>query len=363
VVPGHQAERALQRAGQALALLYPDREYLLVSSGTAALQLALAATRGRSEKPCVALPAYACPDLGTAAIGAGYSVVLYDVNPETLQPDQTSLVAALQAGATHVIAAHLFGRLVDMPAVLRLAADFGAQVIEDAAQHAGASLGGVRGGSLAAISVLSFGRGKGLNAGGGGALLWQRGSLVDQEFKLADAASGRKQLAVAAVAGMLSHPLLYALPRSIPALGIGETRYHSPEPPRAMAGSTAVLLAAALEAEPLVLQQRRIIERWYDDRLTSARNVTLNRVDGSESGALRYPVRIDPATGKRLLSFGVARSYPRTLSSYREIAAVLHREVSTPGADELANTLHTLPTHSLLPERARTELVRAITER
>lgn len=360
---GQRGELALQNAAQALGERYPQRNILLLSSGTAALQLALSATRGTSNKPCVALPAYACPDLGTAAVGAGFAVALYDVHPTTLQPEQSSLLDALNAGATHVVAAHLFGRLVDVPEIMRAAEPFGAVVIEDAAQHAGGTLHGARGGALAPISILSFGRGKGLNAGGGGALLWSTAAIVDFAPAIEPAAPALKNVLVAGAAHMLSHPLLYALPRAVPALGLGQTQYHPPLPARAMHGASAALLNAALSAEPRMLQARRMVERRYDVQLAGDPQVTCEVLPGCESGALRYPVHLKPEQARRLVRLGVARSYPRTLAEYNEIKAVTTHTAPTPGANQLAATLHTLPTHALLSDAERQEIVHCITRR
>ncbi len=358
----HQhAASALDQAQLALKRLYPNRELLLVASGTTALQLALTATRDGVGRPCVALPAYCCPDLGSATIGAGFAAQLYDVDPLTLQPDYSSLVRALKAGATHVVAAHLFGRLVDVQAVSNIASEFGSVVIEDAAQHAGATLRGVRGGALAPLSVLSFGRGKGLNAGGGGALLWDSSVQGEYSFTLAPASPAGKQLLAAAAASVLSNPMLYSIPRNIPALALGETRYHAPQPPRAMHAATAALLVATLAAEPAALQERQRNEDWYERELSDHHALRVANLGGCVSGALRYPLRIKTGRADPLAPLGVARSYPRTLSDYPAINAVLSVKSPMPGATELAGTLHTLPTHGLLREHDRVRIVRSVT--
>ncbi|MGH7657720.1 MAG: hypothetical protein ACREL6_05755, partial [Gemmatimonadales bacterium] len=76
----------------------PEAE-LLVDSGTSALALAIAACGSgapaigasrdfRADAPSrVALPAWGCYDLATAADMAGATVRLYDLDPGTLGPD------------------------------------------------------------------------------------------------------------------------------------------------------------------------------------------------------------------------------------------------------------------------------------
>src|SRR5439155_325596 len=93
------------------------------------------------------------------------------VHPPLPSPELDSLTAALTAGARLVVVTSLYGVPVQWRAVLECAAAVGAAVIEDAAQGFGASWLGRPLGSLGAVSVLSFGRGKGWTGGRGGALL------------------------------------------------------------------------------------------------------------------------------------------------------------------------------------------------
>jgi dTDP-4-amino-4,6-dideoxygalactose transaminase len=337
---------------------------LLTDSGTSALALALRATTADgSEAPRVALPAYCCPDVGTAAIAARSRILLYDVAPDTLRPEPASLAAALTAGATHVVVAHLFGRVMELSDVVRMVEAHGAVLIEDAAQHAGGSVRGVRAGALAPWSVLSFGRGKGINAGGGGALLW---ATAEEQPLPAPPPSSRlrscKLLAGAWAGALLSDPRLYWMPASVPALGLGETRFREPQPVRGMPLAAAALLVAALDAEPSALAARQAVEQWYWEQLEGVSHLLLARPDpGTRSGALRFPVRIPVASAATLARHGVARSYPRTLADYPEIAAHLVASPGPlPGARALAATLHTLPTHDLLVPTNREQLVRAL---
>ena len=141
----------------------------LVDSGTSALAMAMrASTRAGGV---VALPGYACVDVGAAAIFAQLRVRLYDVDPVTLSADLDSVSRVLAQGADTIVVSHLYGYAADVPGVAALAAAHGAAVIEDAAQGAWGTLLGKRLGSFGPLSVLSFGRGKGMTGGGGGALL------------------------------------------------------------------------------------------------------------------------------------------------------------------------------------------------
>lgn len=351
------AEAALSDAHAALREIYSTRQVALTQSGTAALVLALRAT-AKSSNNTIALPAYCCPDIGAAAVFAGFRIVLYDVDPLTLEPDSDDIARCVDFGATHLLVAHLCGRIVDFPAFSALADRLGLVLIEDAAQHAGGTLRGVRAGSLARIAILSFGRGKGLNAGGGGAVLFD--PMLASIKPLPSAARHARQAigcAVAAVSDVLSHPSLFWLPSSVPALRLGETFYRDASEPEAINPAYARLLESALHHERATLAARRRNEVFYDEALRDGEKVTKIRSHSlSSSGALRYPVLIDAKLATTMTSLGVARLYPRLLDAYEQIRAVLvGSDRHYPGSARLAQQLHTLPTHELLTadERAR----------
>ena len=90
-----------QRASAAVIGLITEKfkahSVLLTDSGTSALTLAIHTLCGARSNRLVALPAYGCYDIATAADGADVKVVLYDVSPHTLGPDVTSLKRALSS--------------------------------------------------------------------------------------------------------------------------------------------------------------------------------------------------------------------------------------------------------------------------
>src|SRR6185437_9588828 len=156
---------ASERVRNAIAVEFGARDVLLTDSGTSALVLALR-TFAKVTMP-VAMPAYVCVDLIAAARRAGVRVRLFDIDPHTLSPDMDSLQRAMNAGVSAIVIAHLYGFPADMPTVMKMARDAGVPVIEDAAQHAGATIAGKSAGSFGDVTVLSFGRGKGTTSGRG----------------------------------------------------------------------------------------------------------------------------------------------------------------------------------------------------
>ena len=360
---GHQEERALAVLGSR----FPGRSITLTDSGTSALSLAISASAVMkpARAPLVALPAYGCPDLGTAAVGAGAHVVLYDLDPGTLQPDFDSVGDALAAGATHVVIAHLYGRAADVGTARLLAAATGAIVIEDAAQGADAFWGGVSAGNLADWSILSLGRGKGYNAGGGGILLGpteQAGRVLPDDAGVPTWRRELRHSATAMLTQWLSHPALYGIPAGMPALGLGDTRYHPPSPPTRITRGALSLLGSALQQSARAAEARRRREQQYRNALHACPGVQLPVPHPSSvSGALRVPVLVEPSRAAPLHHLGVVRSYPRTLEAYPEIATRVSDLRSMPGARQLAALMHTLPTHQQVRARDIDRIVQTLT--
>ena len=101
--------------------------------------------------------------------------------PETCLLDPERLPAAIGRATKAVIATHLYGRMVDMQAVLAFAERAGIPVIEDAAQAHGTQRNGARAGTLGAIGWFSFYPTKNLGAiGDAGALVTRDGALNER---------------------------------------------------------------------------------------------------------------------------------------------------------------------------------------
>ena len=84
---------------------------ILVNSGTAALTLALriASDASASNKQEVIIPAYACPDLVTACIGAGLTPVLCDINKNDPCYDLPMLESLVSNNTLAVMAINFLG--------------------------------------------------------------------------------------------------------------------------------------------------------------------------------------------------------------------------------------------------------------
>ncbi|HEX5437712.1 MAG TPA: DegT/DnrJ/EryC1/StrS family aminotransferase [Gemmatimonadaceae bacterium] len=343
----------------ALQARYAARSVVLTDSGTSALVMALRLATGEREGGTVAFPGYACIDLAAAALRARVRVRLYDLDPATLSPDLGSVERAIARGVDAVLVAHLYGFPADVAGVASLAEQAGVRVIEDAAQGVGGSLAGKRLGAFGPLSVVSFGRGKGMSGGGGGALMATTEECAAQleaaRPTVEAGGAGWHALEVAGAQWLLGRPQLYGIPASIPALRLGEMVYHPAHEPSAMPRAAAVLVRSALEmadAESAVRQRHAAqLETW----LAGANDLRgVASVPGGHSGYLRFPV-VDMGEGGRRThapELGVLRGYPLALSDQKELQPCLHAgEGAPPGAALLARSLYTLPTHSQLGRR------------
>ena len=348
----------------------PDQ--LIVDSGTSALRLAIEGAFKAHGGDTVALPAYCCYDVATAAVGAGARIRLYDIDPVTLGPDWDSLDGALTAGVAAVVVVHLYGVPVDMIRIESMATASRAIVIEDAAQGIGGSIGGRPLGSVGSLGILSFGRGKGLTGGGGGALLANdevgRAILVTIRGRIAAGHPGWSGLLRLAAQWLFGRPSVYGLPASMSLLGLGETHYKDPWEPRGIARGHAAALLANWEASMAEAEMRKRnaaeISRWIggSDPKPATVRPGVKRVHGA---VLRLPVLLDiealsSSVMDSLTRLGVVEGYPATLDSIPDVLASLAADATRSGANRLARDLMTVPVHSRSgPDQTRSAIAAA----
>jgi len=345
---------------------YAPSGLLLTDSGTSALALALLGVAAKSQQQSpVALPAYCCYDIATAADTAGLPVLLYDLDPLTLGPDWASLDRTLARGARAVVVAHLFGVPVDLDRTRLACRNSGAVLVEDAAQGPGGRWRDRRLGVTGSLGILSFGRGKGVTGGGGGALLANDAAGLEYmarvEERIGPRARGLASWLSSAAQWALARRSVYGLPASLPFLGLGETRYRHPTPPSGMRAACAGILARSWALAKKENQARRERAARLCARLEARTELRVPTVPaGGEAGFLRLPVVMGDRAAKEvsgLRDLGVMPGYPRALC---DLPGFAERTIQTgeefPGARSLARSLFTLPSHSRLSEAALTRI-------
>lgn len=140
---------------------------LTVSSGTAALEVALVAA-GVEVGDEVIVPPYSFMATVTACLQVGAVPIFVDIDPETYNLNPSLVEAAITPKTRAIIAVHFGGLPADMDAIGAIARKHNLRVIEDAAHaHGGRHARGMLG-SLGDVAGWSFQASKNLTSGEGG---------------------------------------------------------------------------------------------------------------------------------------------------------------------------------------------------
>jgi dTDP-3-amino-3,4,6-trideoxy-alpha-D-glucose transaminase len=155
-----------------------------VGNGTDALRLALLAL-GIGPGDDVVVPSFTFYASVEPIIHAGARPVFCDVDPETFCASRETIERALTPATKAVVAVHLFGMPAPLDEIIPLARERGIAVVADAAQAAGAQLGGRRIGTLADVAMFSFFPSKNLFClGDGGAIVTSRREVAERAREL-----------------------------------------------------------------------------------------------------------------------------------------------------------------------------------
>ncbi|MEM7560187.1 MAG: DegT/DnrJ/EryC1/StrS family aminotransferase [Planctomycetota bacterium] len=201
----YQGDYSVQLEEQ-LAYTLSSANCALFSSGSSAMEAGLRAC-GVGRGDLVLLSGYDYPGNFWAIERCGAVPVLLDTEPQSWNLDAAKLeevIAYLEVGASEkgtvkaLIVSHLHGQLQDIAGLKVVLRDRSIALIEDACQAIGAHIQSRPGDSSSALPVgassdalvVSFGGGKVLSAGRGGALLTRSDALAQKAKLAAGAGSG-----------------------------------------------------------------------------------------------------------------------------------------------------------------------------
>lgn len=154
-----------------------------MASGTAALQLALAALDvGPGDE--VIVPPFTFIATSAVVRYLGATPVFADIDPVTYTLDPDAAAAALTSRTRAIMPVHLFGQAAELDALCALARQHGVALVEDAAQAHGAEYRGRRVGSFGALSGFSFYPTKNLGALGEGGLVTTDDADLAEKLRL-----------------------------------------------------------------------------------------------------------------------------------------------------------------------------------
>jgi perosamine synthetase len=331
----------------------------LVSSGTAALTLALIALRDLSERTDVIIPAFTCYSVPAAVLTAGLHPVLCDVEPATFDFDHARLEQMLTDETLCVVAHHLFGVPSDIERLRAMCHSRGIFLLEDAAQAMGIEVEGGYLGTRADVGIFSLGRGKNVTSSSGGVIVARRDAIAQALDRRCSCLEHPSRFHVLAelvrlvVMAAFIRPNLYWLPASLPFLRLGETIFPRNVVLQRLSGMQAGLLHFWRER---LAQSNHIRSENASD---FSRRLSLSPPRGHRHPYLRLPVlAATPASRKRIFDMsrrqglGMSVAYPATIDQVPQLTGYFDAG-RFPGAVKLSEQLLTIPTHHWVEERDR----------
>lgn len=344
---------------QASALVFPNYDVQLLNSGTAALALAMSLAARRSadvDKPEVIIPAYACPDLVSAAVYAGLTAIVVDIDVDYHGYSLPHLAEAITENTVAIVAINFLGiaeRLTDIKAQIEKWPKV--LLIEDNAQWYPES------GSLAPLVgdfvCLSFGRGKPVSLLGGGALLvaeQYKELLVEHEIAISQKQNKIIFLAKLFAYNVLLAPAPYGVLSKMPMLNLGVTRYKALATISVMDEMRQSLLTTNIERYRVVERTTQDMLREISENASSYNLIDLakNTPAGSTGKLLRYPVLCDSRESRnelynycQQLGLGASLMYKQALVEIEGVAELVVDTTNTTNAVDFSQRLMTLPVH------------------
>ena len=354
----------------------------LLSSGKAALTLILQALKTvNPERDEVLIPAFTCYSVPSAIVRAGLKVRLADMDPHTLDYDFNALRASVE-DKDRILAAlstYLFGLPASISKLRQALADSKVTVIEDAAQ----AMGGVAGkkylGTLGDVGFFSLGRGKAFTTVEGGVIVTRSAELAErihEQIKasaaIVEPGSVVKFAAYTLALSIFTHPSLFWLPKSIPALKLGETIY-DPQFPVKHFSTFQAGLTRNWKKELVILQEKRVHNVQYWKRTLSRFSWMQPIPESSETlpalPLIRFPVRVQKSFLRTKLlkisekkGLGIMPAYPGTIDAIKGLKnnGLKGEPGGFPGAKACADQLVTFPVHGFVSLRDKQKIGAAL---
>ena len=307
----------------------------------------------------ILLPGYTCYSVPAAVVKSGLRVALYDIHPHSLQPDMDDVNKKINSETMAVVGQHLLGIRSDISGLTRLAHNRGTICIEDSAQLLQSDSISLQKDNPADFTLFSFGRGKPLPLGSGGALVAAR--VKDMEklaLDLSHFPDRRGNLFLPVAVKAFSNPSIYWMLKNMP-LGLGRTVYDPAFQVSTMPRLYRKLGARALPALEKLNRHRTRISTIYSEQFSkdkACQTVTVN------SNLVRYPLLVPNSTlANKFFDHGVRQLYPLALSDLPPLREELVQQKSnTPGACSIAKHLITLPTHLAVSERTALKIAQEL---
>jgi dTDP-4-amino-4,6-dideoxygalactose transaminase len=363
----------VERLERDLAIYLGVNQIRSFNEGRTALDVALQALN-LNQGDEVVVPAYTCPIVFEVVMRLGLKPIFVDVNLETCNMNPELIPLAITAKTKAIIPVHLFGRPCEMNQISEICEKSNLHLVEDAAQALGATAGNRKVGTMGDLAVFSFGPGKSITGGAGGALAVNDPGLSEPvnhiHAQLPD--PSRKEV-IHAARNVLSMKIfsgrLYPLVKERVEQSIEEDdrmvidncialQKEGKAPNSTIQLAKMPNLSAAVVREQLPkaeqFNERRIANaRMLTKLLTEAGEKVKLSMDDNESGNTytRYVVRVDKTDRDHIVS-KMQKHKIDAIRPYYYIGDLLKTlsDKKCPNAQELSDSLIALPNHPLLTQ-------------
>jgi perosamine synthetase len=160
---------------------------IAVSSGTAALHLALAALDIKLGDEII-MPTFTMIACANVAKYLGAKPVLVDSETSTQNMDPSKIEEKITNKTKAIMVVHIYGHPADMDPIMKIAKKYGLYIIEDAAEAHGAEYKGEKVGGIGDIGCFSFYANKIITTGEGGAVVTDNQEIAEKVRGLRDQA-------------------------------------------------------------------------------------------------------------------------------------------------------------------------------
>jgi dTDP-4-amino-4,6-dideoxygalactose transaminase len=308
----------------------------LVANGTDALELAIVELLGQGDGSGEILTtSHTFIATAEAIVNAGYRPTFCDIDEGTCLTNPDAIERVITNATRAIMPVHLYGQMVDMPALRTLVDRHGLKLIEDAAQAHGASFGGAGVGALGDAACFSFFPGKNLGAwGDAGAVYARDPALIDRITRRSN--HGRTGKYLHDCQGVSSR--LDAL--------------------------QAAILRVKLRHIDEWNAARRTIASWYDELLAGQNGIVRPVTDPRATPVFHlYVVQIDDRerVRERLNASGIGAGvhYPVPVHEQPAFRDLGHRPEDFPVTSRVAKRVLSLP---IFPEMTRAQAERVAAE-
>jgi dTDP-4-amino-4,6-dideoxygalactose transaminase len=349
------------------------RHIFFLSSGRGALTLILRAFAQQSRRNEVLIPAYTCFSVPSAIVKAGLKIRLCDIDMNTLDFDYSALEKMDWGNVLCISPSNLFGLVSNLPEITRIAKRHGAFVIDDAAQSLGASLSGIKSGTMGDVGLFSLGRGKVISTYEGGVVVTHSDGIAEELSREPYVEVKRQSISIMFLKllgySIFLQPRLYGIPHRMPFLEIGASKF---DPNFIIDGFSRFQIAIGsllLRELDALNEQRREIAEILTQGLMEKHGLMMPRsLKASYPIFLRFPflamnqeLRERIYTDLLLKGIGVTKMYPTGIHRITGIGPYLvNGQEKFPQTDLISSSILTLPTHPLLTGKDLATMIEVI---